>query len=90
MEVKGSNRILYVRNFPFETSGEDLYDLFGKYGQIRQIRIGNTEKTRSTAFVVFENLRSAISARSDLNGYKIGKRYLSISYFSISNNEQNS
>ncbi len=33
------NRILYVRNLPFEISTEEMYDIFGKYGPIRQIRV---------------------------------------------------
>uniref|UniRef100_V5IHZ9 Putative splicing factor 3b n=1 Tax=Ixodes ricinus TaxID=34613 RepID=V5IHZ9_IXORI len=36
------NRILYVRNLPYKISGEEMYDIFGKYGAIRQIRVGNT------------------------------------------------
>ena len=33
------NRILYVRNLPFGVSAEELYELFGKYGAVRQIRL---------------------------------------------------
>jgi pre-mRNA branch site protein p14 len=33
-----------------------LYDLFGRYGSIRQIRIGNEQKTRGTAFVVYDDV----------------------------------
>ena len=48
------NRILYVRNLPYKTeealSTEEIYDIFGKYGAIRQIRIGNRPDTRGTAF----------------------------------------
>ena len=33
------NRILYVRNLPYNITGEELYDVFGKYGAIRQIRM---------------------------------------------------
>lgn len=33
------NRILYVRNLPFNMSPEDLYKIFGDYGAIRQIRM---------------------------------------------------
>jgi pre-mRNA branch site protein p14 len=33
-----------------------LYDLFGRYGSIRQIRIGNEQKTKGTAFVVFDDV----------------------------------
>ena len=33
------NRILYIRNLPFKISAEEMYDIFGKYGAIRQIRM---------------------------------------------------
>lgn len=33
------NRILYVRNLPFNMSPEELYKIFGDYGAIRQIRM---------------------------------------------------
>lgn len=32
------SRVLYVRNLPFKINGDELYDIFGKYGSIRQIR----------------------------------------------------
>ena len=44
------NRILYVRNLPYKTeealSTEEIYDIFGKYGAIRQIRLGNAAGTK--------------------------------------------
>merc|ERR1712117_776159 len=49
------NRVLYVRNLPYKITGEEMYDIFGKYGAIRQIRVGNTPETRGTAFVVYED-----------------------------------
>lgn len=30
-------RILYVRNLPFKLSSEEMYDIFGKFGPIRQV-----------------------------------------------------
>ena len=33
------NRVLYVRNLPFKVSAEEMFDIFGKYGAIRQIRL---------------------------------------------------
>ena len=33
------NRVLYVRNLPFNITNEEMYDIFGKYGAIRQIRM---------------------------------------------------
>jgi pre-mRNA branch site protein p14 len=33
------NRVLYVRNLPFKVTPEEMFDIFGKYGAIRQIRL---------------------------------------------------
>ena len=33
------NRILYVRNLPFKITAEEMYDISGKYGATRQIRL---------------------------------------------------
>ena len=36
------NMVLFVfvhRNLPFEISAEEMYDIFGKFGAIRQIRL---------------------------------------------------
>jgi hypothetical protein len=52
----GANRILFVKNLNYQITGEDLYDLFGRYGSIRQIRIGDEAKTKGTAFVVFDDV----------------------------------
>merc|ERR550532_3186499 len=53
------NRVLYVRNLPYKITSEEMYDIFGKYGAIRQIRVGNTPETRGTAFVVYEDIFDA-------------------------------
>ncbi|KAK9894676.1 RNA-binding domain-containing protein [Cystobasidium minutum MCA 4210] len=74
------NRILYVKNLSFKTSGEDLYELFGRYGGIRQIRIGNSQKTRGTAFVVYEDIFDAKNAYDNLNGFHLQDRYLVVLY----------
>jgi pre-mRNA branch site protein p14 len=52
----GVNRILFVKNLNYQITGDDLYDLFGRYGSIRQIRIGNEQKSRGTAFVVYDDV----------------------------------
>lgn len=41
-----------------------VYELFGRYGGIRQIRIGNGAKTRGTAYVVYEDIYDVRSALS--------------------------
>lgn len=31
-------RFVHVKNLPFKITAEELYEIFGKYGAIRQIR----------------------------------------------------
>ncbi|KAG8931472.1 hypothetical protein FRC01_001252 [Tulasnella sp. 417] len=72
----GANRILFVKNLSYSITGEDLYDLFGRYGSIRQIRIGNEQKTKGTAFVVYEDVMDAKNALEHLNGFHLQERYI--------------
>lgn len=74
------NRILYVRNLPFNMSEEDLYGLFGKYGALRQVRLGCTKETRGTAFVVYEDIYDARNAQEHLSGFNVQNRYLIVLY----------
>jgi RNA recognition motif. (a.k.a. RRM, RBD, or RNP domain) len=48
------HRVVYVRNLPFNITPEEMYDIFGKFGALRQVRIGDSKETRGTAFVVYE------------------------------------
>ena len=75
------NRVLYVRNLPFNISSEEMYDIFGKYGAIRQIRIGNSKETRGTAFVVYEDIYDAKTAVDHLSGFNVANRYLIVLYY---------
>jgi pre-mRNA branch site protein p14 len=76
------NRILYVRNLPFTITAEELYAIFGKYGAIFQIRLGDKDKdTRGTAFVVYEDIFDAKSAVDHLSGFNVGGRYLIVLYY---------
>ncbi|KMT08867.1 hypothetical protein BVRB_6g135900 [Beta vulgaris subsp. vulgaris] len=45
-----------------------MYDIFGKYGAIRQIRVGINKDTRGTAFVVYEDIYDAKTAVDHLSG----------------------
>jgi pre-mRNA branch site protein p14 len=49
------NRVLYVRNLPYKITAEEMYDIFGKYGAIRQIRVGNTPDTRGKVKIMIIN-----------------------------------
>lgn len=58
-----------------------MYDIFGKYGAIRQIRIGTTPETKGTAFVVYEDIFDAKNACDHLSGFNVCGRYLVVLYF---------
>ena len=70
------NRILYVRNLPFTMTAEELYGIFGKYGAVYQIRLGDRHKdTRGTAFVVYEDIYDAKTAVDHLSGFNVGGKF---------------
>ncbi|XP_065843612.1 splicing factor 3B subunit 6-like [Oscarella lobularis] len=75
------NRIIYVRNLPYKITSEELYDIFGKYGAIRQIRVGTTTETKGTAFVVYEDIFDAKNACDHLQGFNVCNRYLVVLYY---------
>lgn len=58
-----------------------MYDIFGKYGAIRQIRLGNEKSTLGTAFVVYEDVFDARRAREKLSGFNVCGRYLIVLYY---------
>ncbi|XP_062523359.1 splicing factor 3B subunit 6-like [Corticium candelabrum] len=75
------NRILYVRNLPYKITTEELYDIFGKFGALRQIRVGTAAETRGTAFVVYEDIFDAKNACDHLSGFNVCNRYLVVLYY---------
>lgn len=75
------NRILFVRNLPYKITSEEMYDVFGKYGAIRQIRIGTGKDTRGTAYVVYEDIYDAKQAVEHLSGFNLMGRYLIVLYW---------
>lgn len=76
------NRCLFVRNLPFNISSEEMYDIFGKYGPIRQIRVGTSKETRGTAYVCYEDIYDAKTACDHLSGFNVANRYLIVLYWS--------
>jgi len=74
------NRALFVKNLSYNVSPEDLFELFGKFGAIRQIRQGIASNTKGTAFVVFEDVMDAKTACDKLNGFNFQSRYLVVLY----------
>lgn len=58
-----------------------MYDIFGKFGAIRQIRLGNSATTKGTAFVVYEDIFDAKNACEHLSGFNVCNRYLVVLYY---------
>ncbi|KAJ5718021.1 Splicing factor 3B subunit 6 [Penicillium malachiteum] len=60
----------------YNVTAEQLFDLFGKFGPIRQIRQGIANNSKGTAFVVYEDVHDAKQACDKLNGFNFQNRYL--------------
>ena len=82
---KDSSTTLFIRNLPFESTDESLFELFRSFGPIRYARIvsdPSTGRSRGSAFVSFYNTEDAVSclraapkqnpASSQANGTKKG------------------
>ncbi|KAJ9613918.1 hypothetical protein H2200_002054 [Cladophialophora chaetospira] len=78
-----ANRILFVKNLAYDIDSPALFDLFGKFGPIRQIRAGSTNTTKGTAYVVYEDVLDAKQACDKLNGFNFRNRYLVVLYHQI-------
>ena len=82
------SRFIYVRNLPHKITPEELYDIFGRFGIVRQIRRGILNKNKGTAFVVYEDLMDAKRAVEKLKGINVLGKYLICLYFN-QNKEKN-
>lgn len=75
------HQILFLKNLPYDVQGEKLYELFGPFGRIRQVRLGTEKKTRGTGFVVYDSVNDARAAQDKLSGYNLQGRYLVVDFF---------
>ncbi|KKZ68031.1 hypothetical protein EMCG_06241 [[Emmonsia] crescens] len=74
------NLIIFVFVYSYNVTAEELFDLFGKFGPIRQIRQGIAANSKGTAFVVYEDVVDAKQACDKLNGFNFQNRYLVVLY----------
>lgn len=74
------NRAIFVRNLPFKITVDEIYDIFGKYGALRQVRLGVKPETRGKAYVIFEDIYDAKNAVDHLSGFNVGDRYIIVLY----------
>ena len=72
---------LYVGNLSFETTENDLQDLFEQHGQVNEARLMTdrmTGKSRGFAFVTMNDNAQASAAMSGLNGHELNGRRLTV------------
>jgi RNA recognition motif-containing protein len=73
---------LYVGNLSFETTENDLQDLFEQHGKVGEVALmmdRMTGKSRGFAFVTMNEKAEAEAAISALNGKELNGRTLSVS-----------
>jgi RNA recognition motif-containing protein len=72
---------LYVGNLSFETTENDLQDLFEQHGTVNEVRLmmdRMTGKSRGFAFVTMNDVAQANTAMSTLNGRELNGRPLTV------------
>ena len=72
---------LYVGNLSFETTENDLQDLFEQHGAVNEVRLmmdRMTGKSRGFAFVTMNDGAQANAAMSALNGREFNGRALTV------------
>jgi cold-inducible RNA-binding protein len=72
---------LYVGNLSFETTENDLQDLFEQHGKVGEVALmmdRMTGKSRGFAFVTMNDTTEANAAMAAINGKEIGGRALSV------------
>ena len=72
---------LYVGNLSFETTENDLQDLFEQHGQVGEVRLmmdRMTGKSRGFAFITMNDDEQAKAAMNALNGHELNGRALNV------------
>jgi len=72
---------LYVGNLSFETTENDLQDLFEQYGKVTEVALINdkmTGRSRGFGFVTMGDAACGNAARNALNGKEVQGRALTV------------
>jgi cold-inducible RNA-binding protein len=72
---------LYVGNLSFETTENDLQDLFGQHGAVNEVNLMMdriTGKSRGFAFVTMNDDAQSKAAMGALNGHELNGRALKV------------
>lgn len=84
MTTNPPSQTLYIKNLKDRVRKEEakrvLYCLFKSYGQILDVIVMRNEKMRGQAFVVFDDLQSAVAAQKGLNNFVMYDRRIEIDF----------
>jgi len=72
---------LFVGNFPWETTESDLEEVFSRCGAVASVNVVRdmaTGRSRGFAFVEMSTAEDAKRAISELHGFQIGGRTLTV------------
>jgi len=72
---------MYVGNLSFETTENDLQDLFEQHGAVSEVQLmmdRMTGKSRGFAFITMNDGAQANAAMSALNGHEVNGRALTV------------
>lgn len=72
-------KTLYVRNFPFSMTEQDIHDLFARTGPVASVKVPvdrETGRVRGFAFVDMQTAQDAARASDHLNGTVVGGRQI--------------
>lgn len=72
---------IYVGNLPYNTTDNDLHDLFSQAGSVISARVitdRDTRQSRGFGFVEMDSSDDAAKAISQFNGYSLGDRSLTV------------
>eukprot|EP00210_Caulerpa_lentillifera_P002136 g2050.t1 len=74
-EYKGRN--LYIKNFPKETTDDELFNLFSPFGTIQSAKVMmENGRSKGFGFVCFSTVKEASTALNAMNGLVVGKKAL--------------
>jgi RNA recognition motif-containing protein len=72
---------LYVGGLPYQTTEQDLLDLFGQIGEVTQATVitdRDTGRSKGFGFVELGNDQEAQAAIDQLNGTQLGSRTITV------------
>jgi hypothetical protein len=73
--------VLYITNYPPEASEDQLRELLAEFGEVTALEMDVEERTAMPfAMVEMASEKVATKAHRSLNGYRLGKYSLSVSY----------